>query len=70
VAGAVSLLVMAGVVFYSFNPAAGEPVLDPVRGVNMSPEYQRPRGGGPGASAVNRPAKPFFRSKISEMAAP
>jgi formate-dependent nitrite reductase membrane component NrfD len=68
-AGAVSLCVVAAVIAYSFNPAAGEPVLDPVRCLDPSPEFARPRGGGPGASDINRPAQLYFHNRIYKEAA-
>jgi protein NrfD len=34
--------------------------------LRISPEDERARGGGPGASDINRPAKPYFHNKISK----
>ena len=65
-AGVASLLVITGVAFHAFTPAGAQPVFTPLPGVSVSPEDERPRGGGPGASAINRPETPFIRSKLTE----
>jgi protein NrfD len=64
-AGAVSLLLLAAVTLHAFSPASAHPVLDPLPGMSLSPEYGRERGGGVGASGSNRPAQPFLRGKLS-----
>ncbi len=63
-AGLISLLGTTGVIFYSLSPASAQPALDPLGGWRLSPEDQRGRGGGVGASSSNRPANPFLRSKV------
>jgi formate-dependent nitrite reductase membrane component NrfD len=59
-AGVASVLVIAGVSLYSFRAASDRPIAD----IRLSPEDERPRGGGVGASASNRPETPFLRSKL------
>lgn len=66
-AGTLCVLVMAAVSLYAFSPADVRPLPDRVPPeVSLSPEDQRPRDGGPGASVSNRPAQPFLRSKLNE----
>ena len=64
-AGLLSVMVSAGVSLYALTPASAHPVLDPLHWIGLSPEEQRERGGGPGASVSNRPVRPFLRSKIT-----
>lgn len=70
IAGLVSVLVMASVALYVFTPTRANAELNPVVGMTISPEDERWRGGGPGASGSNRPTQPFMRSKLSETRAP
>jgi protein NrfD len=63
-AGLVSLLLLFSVGLYAFSPATAAAVFNPFSELRISPEIERPRGGGPGASDVNRPTKAFQRSKI------
>ncbi|MBI3409020.1 MAG: polysulfide reductase NrfD [Planctomycetes bacterium] len=65
-AGAVSILVLAGVANYSASPSPGTPVIGPDIRVRISPEEGRERGGGPGASNINRPKKFFFHSQVEQ----
>lgn len=66
-AGMVSLAVLVGVSLYTFTPATAHTSFTPLR---FSPEDERPRDGGPGASSLNRPAHPVPQSKIPNAATP
>jgi formate-dependent nitrite reductase membrane component NrfD len=68
--GVVSVLVSAAVIFFSLTPASAQPTFDPISWLRISPEDGRPRGGGVGASAANRPATPFLHSKLKEPGEP
>lgn len=63
--GMVSVLFTAAVAAYVMRPAGAEPMLDPLSGLNISPEDGRERGGGAGASNINRPHQPLLRSKLN-----
>jgi protein NrfD len=63
-AGLASLLVTAGVALYAFSPATARSVFHFVSIPYFSPEDGRPRGGGPGASASNRPQEVHLRTKL------
>jgi len=65
-AGLASVFVCFGVSLYVLRPETGYPFLDDVLAVaGFSPELDRPRGGGPGASELNRPTETTRRSKIN-----
>lgn len=63
-AGLVSVAVLAAVSLYTFTPADAQPSFPPLHAVRFSPEDDRPRDGGPGASGSNRPVHPHPQSKI------
>jgi formate-dependent nitrite reductase membrane component NrfD len=65
VAAAVSVLVCIGVTLYAVRPASSQPILEQFRLPGFSPEDGRPRGGGVGASVLNRPDDPQPPSKIT-----
>jgi protein NrfD len=64
-AGCASVLVCLVVTGYALRPETGYPLLDRLTLPGFSPELDRPVGGGPGASAINRPANIRLRSKIT-----
>ena len=63
-AACVSLLVCAMVAVLAFRVQTGTPMLEQARLPGFSPEDGRPRGGGVGASELNRPHHVRLRSKI------
>jgi protein NrfD len=62
-----SALACTMVFVYTVRPASGYPWLESVTIPGFAPEYERPRGGGVGASASNRPSADELelRSKIT-----
>jgi formate-dependent nitrite reductase membrane component NrfD len=63
-AGLASLLAIAGVIAYSIIPSSALHLHDPFPEFRISPEDGRERGGGPGASASNRPEQPLQRGNV------
>jgi formate-dependent nitrite reductase membrane component NrfD len=63
-AGGFSLAVLVAVTYLSFTPISSRPELAPTIGMSISPEDQRPRGGGPGASYMNRPKNFVFHNRV------
>jgi hypothetical protein len=66
VTGVMMTLALAAVIFCSFYVLPTLPAYNPLFGAAISPEDQRPRGGGAGASAINRPVAPIIHSKLPE----
>jgi formate-dependent nitrite reductase membrane component NrfD len=64
-AGLASLLVYAAILSFFARPATGWPMLERLALPGFSSEEGRQRGGGPGASELNRPAETQLRSKIT-----
>jgi protein NrfD len=65
-AGVASLLACGGVLFYAMQPTGAALVLPAVADIKLSPELDRERGGGVGASVYNRPKTVPLRVKFTE----
>src|SRR5262249_31702546 len=62
--GAFSLAVLVAVAYLSFTPLSSRPELSPTIGLRISPEDNRLRGGGAGASFMNRPKNYVFHNRV------
>jgi formate-dependent nitrite reductase membrane component NrfD len=64
-AGLASVLACVAVAGYVVRPQTDYPLLERLTWPGLFPEQERPRGGGPGASALNQPDDVELRSKIN-----